>query len=158
MGSPRMPTNVPLAGRLRWTRRAALEVWSRSIGTFSLVATGAIALGVAFQDDSPPWETTLLGLALVLALPALWIALARLAERKYLSRPPKRFLAAAFGLDFGGIALVAAAVVLLQSRTSFAATMLTAGGVLEGAGTLILLAWFVAVLAVEPNGDHMHSL
>jgi len=153
-----MANDVTPEVRLPWTRRTALEAWNRSIGTLSLLATGAIALGAAFQGMSGAWEVTFLGLALVLALPALWIGLARVAERKYLSRPPKRFLAAALGVDFGGIALVAAAVVLLQSRPSSAATMLTAGGVLEGFGTLILLAWFFAVLVVEPNRDHMHSL
>lgn len=153
-----MLTAVTANGRLFWTRRTALEAWSRSIGTLSLVATSAIALGAAFQGISEAWEATLLGLALVAALPALWIGLTRLAERRYLSRPPKGFLAAALGFDFGGIALVAVAVVLLQSETSYAGTMLTAGSVLEGFGTLLLFAWFLGVVAVEPNGDHMHSL
>jgi hypothetical protein len=153
-----MPTAVTGSRRLPWTRRRALEAWSRSIGTLSMVATGAIALGAAFQGIPDAWEVTLLGLALVSALPLLWIGLTRLAEKRYLSRPPKRFLATALGFDFGGIALVATAVVLVQSETSDVRTMLTAGGVLEGCGTLLLLAWFLAVLAVEPGGDHMHSL
>ena len=158
MSPTRMPTAVSASGRPPWTRRTALEAWSRAIGLLSLVATGVIALGAAFQGLEGSWEHTLLGLALVSALPVLWIALTRIAERRYLSRPPKRFLAAALGLDFGGIALVVLAVVLLQSQTSDAEPMLRAGGVLEGCGTLLLAAWFVAVLAVEPGGDHMRSL
>ena len=158
MRSPYMPTTVAPNGHLPWTRRAALEYWSRSVATLSLLATSVITLGAAFQGASLAWETTLVGLGLVAALPSLWIGLARLAERRYLSRPPKGFLAAALGLDFGGIALVAAAVVLLQSHAADANTLMRAGGVLEGCGTALLVAWFVAVLAVEPCGDHMHAL
>ncbi len=35
-------------------------------------------------------EATIVGLGLVAALPRAWIGLARLAEKRYLSRPPKR--------------------------------------------------------------------
>ena len=98
----------------------------------SLLATSAIALGAAFQGIGEGLEYTLFGLALVSALPVLWITLARIAERRYLTRPTKGFLAAALGFDVGGIALVAGAVLLLQSETSEAAPLLTAGGLLEG--------------------------
>ena len=124
----------------------------------SLLATSAIALGAAFQGIGEGLEYTLFGLALVSALPVLWITLARIAERRYLTRPTKGFLAAALGFDVGGIALVAGAVLLLQSETSEAAPLLTAGGLLEGLGTLLILLWFVAARIVAPTGDHMHSL
>ncbi len=124
----------------------------------SLLATSTIALGAAFQGISGTLPYTLFGLALVSALPVLWITLARFAERRYLTRPPKRFLAAALGFDVGGIALVAAAVVFLQSQASEAASVFAAGGVLEGCGTLLLLLWFVAARIAAPTGDHMHSL
>jgi hypothetical protein len=153
-----MPNRVADSGHFPLTRRAALASWSRCIATLSLLATGAIALGAAFQGISGSLEYTLLGLVLVSALPLLWIALARVAERRYLTRPSKGFLAAALGFDVGGIALVAWAVVLLQSETSEAAPMFTAGGVLEGCGTLLLLFWFVVARVVAPTGDHMHSL
>src|SRR5512140_270938 len=158
MRPPSMPTPVTAAGHLPWTRRVALDFWSRSIAMLSLVATSTIALGAAFQGISGALEYTLIGLGLVSALPVLWITLARFAERQYLTRPPKRFLAAALGFDVGGIALVAAAVVLLQSQTSYAASMFTAGGLLEGCGTLLLLVWFGAARVLSPTGDHMHSL
>jgi Kef-type K+ transport system membrane component KefB len=153
-----MPTAVTANGRHPWTRRTALRAWSRSIETLSLVGASAIALGAALQGISDGWEVTLLGFALVLALPALWIGLTRLAEKRFLRRPPKHFLAAALGVDVGGVALVATAVVLLQSETSYAATILTAGGVLQACATLLLLAWFLAVLAVRPASDHMSTL
>jgi uncharacterized membrane protein len=153
-----MPKTDASCGRFPGTRHAALEFWSRCIAFLSLVATGVIALGAAFQGISRAWRYTFLGLALVIALPSLSIALARLAERRYLSRPSKRFLAAALGLDVGGIALVAAGVVLLQSETSSAAPLFTAGGVLAGCGTMLLVMWFVAAMAVAPTSDHMHSL
>ncbi len=158
MQPPQMPAAVSADGRFPRTRHAALEFWIRCVASLSLLATGAIALGAAFQGVSGAWRYTLFGLALVVALPSLSIALARIAESRYLSRPPKRFLAAALGLDVGGIALVAAAVVLLQSETSHAAPMFAAGSVLEGCGTLLVLLWFVAVMAVAPTSDHMHSL
>lgn len=151
-------TTTFAAGRTLWTRHAALEAWSRTIGLLSLVATGVISLGAAFQGLSAAWQYSLLGLGLVTVVPLLWIRLARFAERRYMSRPPKGFLAAALGLDFGGIALVALAVVLLQARTADAAWLLTAGELLEGCGTVVLGAWFVTVLAVEPCGDHMNTL
>ncbi len=153
-----MPTSVTVAGHFPWTRRVALEFWSRTIAMLSLLATSTIALGAAFQGLSGALEYTLIGLALVSALPVLWITLARFAEKRYLSRPPKQFLAAALGFDVSGIALVAAAVVLLQSQTSYAASLFTAGGFLEGCGTLLLVLWFVAARVVAPTGDHMHSL
>jgi hypothetical protein len=153
-----MSSIVSASGRAPWTRRTALEAWCRAIGVLSLVATSAIALGAAFQGITGSWPETLVGLSLVSALPALWIALTRVAEKRYLSRPPKGFLAASLGLDFSGIALVALSVLLLQSEASEAASLLTAGGVLEGAGTLLLGVWFVAVLAFEPSDDHMRSL
>ncbi|HQQ77955.1 MAG TPA: hypothetical protein PLB01_11420 [Thermoanaerobaculia bacterium] len=140
------------------TRRAALEFWSRSVSTFSLFATSVVALTTAFHGAPFPLDTALEGLALVGVLPAVWVALARLAERRYLSRPPKAFLAASLGLDCGGLLLVAAAIALLQSHALDAGTLLRAGGVLEGCGTVLLVAWFVAVLAVEPSGDHMRGL
>lgn len=158
MWPPRMRPAVPANGRLRWTRRTALGLWSRSIGLLSLLATGAIALGAAFQGIADAGKETLLGLALVAALPALWIGLTKLAEKRFLSRPPKGFLAAALGIDFGGIALVAAAVVLLQSQAVNAGALMTAGGFLEGCGTVLLLGWFVGVVVAKPVGDHMHSL
>lgn len=158
MQPPRMPKTVSASGRIPWTRRAALEYWSRCIGMLSLLATSTIALGAAFQGITGTLSYTLLGLALVSALPILWITLARFAERRYLARPSKRFLAAALGFDVGGIALVAAAVVLLQSQASEAAPVFTAGGVLEGCGTLLLLLWFVGARVVAPTGDHMHAL
>ncbi len=158
MRSRQMRTTVPANGRLPWTRRIALDYWSRSIGALSLLATGAIALGAAFQGIEGAPDYTILGLGLVLALPVLWIAIARLAEKRYLSRPPKRFLATALGLDAGGIVLVAASVLLLQSQTSEAAAIFTAGGVLEGCGTLLLLIWFAAVRLASPTNDHMHAL
>jgi hypothetical protein len=153
-----MPTAVTAVERPPWTRRAALKAWNRSIETLSLVATGAIAVSAAFRGISNSWEVTLLGLALVSALPAFWIGLARLAERRFLSRPPKTFLAAAFGFDVGGMLLVALAVVLLPFETSDAGTVLKAGGVLEGCGTLLLLAWFLMVLALAPKSEELHSL
>jgi hypothetical protein len=153
-----MTTAVTATRRFPWTRRAALKAWNRAIETLSLVATSAIFLAAAFQGISDTWEIILLGLAFVLALPALWVGLTRLAERRFLRRPPKPFLAAALGFDAGGIVLVAAAFVLLQSETSYAGTMLTAGGVLEGCGTLLMLGWFLAVLAVKSNGDHIPTL
>jgi hypothetical protein len=153
-----MPKPVSTSGRLPLTRRTALNSWTRCIGMLSLLATSAIALGAAFQGLTKAWEATLIGLALVLVLPLLWITLARVAERRYLTRPPKRFLAAALGFDVGGIALVAWAVVLLQSETSQAASLFTAGKVLEGCGTLLLLLWFAAARIVAPTGDHMHAL
>jgi hypothetical protein len=155
-----MPKAVSASGRFPWTRRAALEYWSRCVGTLSLTATGAIALGAAFQGISGGMDLryTLLGLGLVLALPVLWITLARVAERRYLTRPPKGFLAAALGLDVSGIALVAGAVILLQAESSEAAPIFAAGGVLEGCGTLMILLWFVGACVVAPTGDHMHSL
>ncbi len=158
MQPPRMPTAASTSGRFPLSRHAALEFWSRCVASLSLLATAAIALGAAFQGIGGPWRYTLLGLALVVGLPFLSIALARLAERRYLVRPPKKFLAAALGLDVGGIALVAAAAVLLQSETSHAAPMFAAGSVLEGCGTLLVLLWFVAAMAVAPTSDHMHSL
>ena len=158
MQPPRMPTAASTSGRFPQSRHAALEFWSRCVASLSLLATAAIALGAAFQGIGGPWRYTLLGLALVVGLPFLSIALARLAERRYLVRPPKKFLAAALGLDVGGIALVAAAAVLLQSETSHAAPMFAAGSVLEGCGTLLVLLWFVAAMAVAPTSDHMHSL
>ena len=158
MQPPQTPKPITSSGRFPRTRHAALEFWSRCIASLSLVATAAIALGAAFQGIGGPWGYTLLGLTLVVALPFLSIALARLAERRYLVRPPKKFLAAALGLDVGGVALVAAAVILLQSQTSNAAPMFTAGGVLEGCGTMLLVMWFVAAAAVAPTSDHMHSL
>jgi hypothetical protein len=158
MQPPRNPRADTPSGRFPRTRHAALEFWSRCIASLSLLATAAIALGAAFQGIGGPWRYTLVGLGLVVALPFLSIAFARLAERRYFARPPKKFLAAALGLDVGGIALVAAAVVLLQSQTSDAAPMFTAGGVLEGCGTLLLFLWFVAAMAVAPTSDHMHSL
>ncbi|MGA7989985.1 MAG: hypothetical protein WCC53_01005 [Thermoanaerobaculia bacterium] len=153
-----MPVAVTPVGRLPLTRRAALKAWGRSIATLSLVGTSAIALGAAFEGISDAWEVTLLGLALVLALPALWIGLTRLAEKRFLRRPPRGFLAAALGLDLGGVTLVATAVVLLQSETSNAGPILTAGGVLQGFGTILLLVWFFAVVAARPDGDHMPTL
>jgi hypothetical protein len=153
-----MPSPVAAGGRLPWTRRVALEYWSRSISMLSLLATSVIAFAAAFRGSFVDWDSTLLGLGLVAALPGLWIAVARIAERRYMSRPPKRFLAAALGLDFGGIALVAAAVVLLQSHGADAGSLMRAGGVLEGCGTVLLGAWFVAVIAARPSGDHMHGL
>ena len=158
MRPPCMPTTVALDGHLPWTRRVALEYWSRSVSTLSLFATSVVALTAAFHGSPLPWDTALAGLALVGALPAVWVALARLAERRYLSRPPKGFLAAALGLDCGGVLLVAVAVTLLQSHAVDAGALLRAGGVLEGCGTALLVAWFVAVIAVEPCGDHMHGL
>jgi membrane protease YdiL (CAAX protease family) len=153
-----MPIAVSSNGRFPWTRRAALEFWSRAIAILSLLATGAIALGAAFRGLSGTLPYTLVGLGLVLALPMLWITLARIAERRYLTRPSKGFLAAALGLDVGGTALVAAAVVLLQPEASQAASVFTAGGVLEGCGTVLLVLWFVAACVIAPTGDHMHSL
>jgi hypothetical protein len=153
-----MPSPVTANGRLPWTRRVALDYWSRSVAMLSLLATSVITLAAAFRGAPPDWDSTLLGLVLVAALPGLWIALARLAERRYLSRPPKPFLAAALGFAFGGVALVAAAVVLLQSQAADADSLMAAGGALEACGTVLLGAWFVAVLAVRPSGDHMHSL
>jgi hypothetical protein len=158
MQPPRMPRADTPSGRFPRSRHAALEFWSRSVAFLSILATAAIALGAAFQGIRGPWHYTLLGLGLVVTLPFLSIALARLGERRYLVRPSRKFLAAALGLDVGGIALVAAAVVLLQSQTSDAAPMFTASGVLEGCGTLLLLLWFVAAMAVAPTSDHMHSL
>jgi hypothetical protein len=158
MQPPQMPKAASTSGRFPWSRHAALEFWSRCIASLSLLATAAIALGAAFQGIGGPWRYTLLGLALVVALPFLSIALARIAERRYLARPSKKFLAAALGLAVSGITLVAAAVVLLQAQTSDAAPMFAAGGVLEGCGTLLLLLWLVASMAVAPTSDHMHSL
>ena len=158
MQPSRMPTSVSVRGRFPVSRRTALAFWTRCIATLSLLATSTIALGAAFQGIGGGLEYTLLGLGLVSALPVLWITLARFAERRYLTRPTKGFLAAALGLDVGGVALVAGAVVLLQSETSEAATLLTAGGLLEGCGTLLLLSWFLAARVVAPTGDHMHSL
>ena len=153
-----MPNAVSASGRFPWSRRTALEYWSRSISTFSLFATSVVALTAALHGAPLPLDTALTGLALVGVLPALWVALARLAERRYLSRPPKGFLAAALGFDCGGVLLVAVAVALLLSHAVDAGTLLGAGGVLVGCGTALLVAWFVAVVAVEPCGDHMHSL
>jgi hypothetical protein len=124
----------------------------------SLLATTAIALAAAFQGITLVWQYTILGLGFVAALPCLSIALARVAERRYLTRPSKPFLAAALGLDVGGITLVAAAVILLQSETSYAAPMFAAGGVLEGCGTLLLLLWFVAARVVASTNQHMRAL
>ncbi len=149
---------VVTSGRLPWTRRVALEYWNRCVTILSLVATSAIALAAAFRGDEVPWDVALLGTGFVLALPGLWIGLTRVAERKYLTRPPKRFLAAALGLDFGGIALVAAGIALLQAPPADAAPLLTAGGAVEGVVTALFLAWFLAVRAVEPCGDHMQGL
>lgn len=157
MQPPRPKTDTP-SGRSPRTRHATLEFWSRCVASLSMLATAAIALGAAFQGIGGTWRYTLLGLGFVVALPFLSIALARLAERRYLARPPRKFIAAALGLDLGGIALVAAAVVLLQSQTSDAAPWFTAGGVLEGAGTLLVVLWFVAAMAVAPTSDHMHSI
>ncbi|HEY3350751.1 MAG TPA: hypothetical protein VGM13_13325 [Thermoanaerobaculia bacterium] len=153
-----MPNADSASGRFPWTRRTALEYWSRSVSTFSLFATSVVALTSAFHGAPLPLDTALAGLALVGLLPVVWVALARLAERRYLSRPPKGFLAAALGFGCGGVLLVAVAVALLQSRAVDAGTLLRAGGVLEGCWTALLVAWFVAVLAVEPCGDHMHGL
>ena len=153
-----MPTSVSSSGRFAFTRRTALAFWTRCIAMLSLLATSAIALGAAFQGISGGLEYTFLGLGLVAALPVLWITLARFAEKRYLTRPPKGFLAAALGFDVGGIALVAGAVILLQSETSEAASLLRAGSVLEGCGTILLLLWFVAARVVAPTADHMHSL
>jgi hypothetical protein len=158
MQPSRMPTAVSASGRFPVSRRAALAFWTRCIAMLSLLATSAIALGAAFQGIGEGLEYTLLGLGLVSALPVLWITLARFAERRYLTRPTKGFLATALGFDVGGIALVAAAVVLLQSEASEAAPLFTAGGLLEGCGTLLLLSWFVAARVVAPTADHMHSL
>jgi hypothetical protein len=155
-----MPSSELSGGQPPLSRREALEFWSRAVGYLSLAATGAIALGAAFQDISGGMdlEYTLLGLGLVTALPVLWIALARFAERRYLTRPPARYIAAALGFDVSGIALVAGAVVLLQAETSAAAPVFAAGGVLEGCGTLLLLLWFLATRLVAPSSDHMHAL
>jgi hypothetical protein len=153
-----MPKSVSGSGRLPLTRRAALEFWSRCIAMLSLLATSTIALGAAFQGISGTLPHTLVGLALVSALPALWITLARFAERRLFSRPPKRFLSASLGLDVGGIALVTAAVVLLQAKTSHAASLFAAGELLEGCGTLLLLLWFLAARIAAPTSDHMHAL
>jgi hypothetical protein len=149
--------SVTAKGRSAWTRRVALDAWNRSIGTLSLVATGAIALGAAFRGFSDTWDEALIGVGLVAVLPALWVGLTRLAERRYFSRPPKRFLATVLGFDLGGIAFVAAAVLMLQSDVE-TAPLLTAGGLLEGCGTLLVLAWFTGVLAVAPGREHMHPL
>lgn len=158
MQSPRPPEGIYGRERFRWTRRTALQFWSRGIALLSLLATSAIALGAAFHGLLGTLTYTLLGLALVLALPALWITVARIAERRYFARPPKRFLAAVLGFDVSGVALVAAAVLLLQSETVPAASVFTAGGVLEGCGTLLLLLWFAAARLVAPTGHHMLSL
>lgn len=152
-----MLSSVTAIGHLPWTRRNALEAWNRSIGTLSLVATGTIALGAAFHGLSETWDEALLGVGLVAVVPTLWVSVTRLAERRYFSRPPKRFLAAVLGFDLGGIALVAAAVTMLQSDVE-TAKLLTAGGLLEGCGTLLVLAWFAGVLAVAPGNEHMHPL
>lgn len=158
MQPPRMPMAASASGRTFRTRRAALEFWSRTIAILSLLATSAIALGAAFQGSSGNFPYTLLGLALVSVLPVLWIALARFAEKRLFSRPPKRFLSASLGLDAGGIILVAAAVLLLQAKTSQAASIFAAGEVLEGCGTLLLLLWFLVARIAAPTDDHMHAL
>jgi nucleoside recognition membrane protein YjiH len=153
-----MPRAVSTSGRLPVTRRAALEFWSRCIATLSLVATSTIALGAAFLGISGTLPDTLVGLALVSALPFLWITLARFAEKRLFSRPTKRFLSASLGLDASGIVLVSAAVVLLQANTSHAASIFAVGEVLEGCGTLLLLLWFLAARIAAPTSDHMHPL
>jgi nucleoside recognition membrane protein YjiH len=153
-----MPRAVSTSGRLPLTRRAALEFWSRCIATLSLVATSTIALGAAFLGISSTLSDTLVGLALVSALPFLWITLARFAEKRLFSRPTKRFLSASLGLDASGIVLVSAAVVLLQANTSHAASIFAVGEVLEGCGTLLLLLWFLAARIAAPTSDHMHPL
>ena len=158
MQPPRMARAVSTSGRLPLTRRAALESWSRCIATLSLVATSTIALGAAFLGISGALPDTLVGLALVSALPVLWITLARFAEKRLFSRPTKRFLSASLGLDASGIVLVSAAVVLLQAKTSQAASIFAVGEVLEGCGTLLLLLWFLAARIAAPTGDHMHPL
>ncbi len=157
---PQMRTNVPINGRAPWTRRTALALWSRCVGALSLVATGAIALGVASQgiESEDDVQDMLLGLGLVLALPTLWIALTRFAEKRYLARPPKRFLAAALGLAVGGIALVAAAVALPLTEPSQVASIFRAGGALEALGTVLLLLWYAVIRVVAPTSDHMHAL
>jgi hypothetical protein len=153
-----MPKEVSTSGRFPSTRRAALQFWSRCIGMLSLLATSAIALGAAFHGSSGTLPYTLVGLAFVSVLPVLWITLARFAEKRLFSRPPKRFLSASLGLDAGGIVLVSAAVVLLQANTSHAASVFAVGEVLEGCGTLLLLLWFLAARIAAPAGDHMHAL
>lgn len=153
-----MPLSVSPVGRFPLTRRTALAFWTRCIAMLSLLATSTIALGAAFQGIGEGLQYTLLGLGFVSALPVLWITLARVAEKRYLARPTKGLLATALGFDVGGIALVAGAVVLLQSEASEAAPFLAAGGLLEGCGTLLLLLWFVGARIVAPTGDHMHAL
>jgi hypothetical protein len=154
-----MPADVSASGRIPWTRRVALEAWSRMIGTLSLLATSAIALGATVQgvSGSGAWAQTLRGIAFAAALPGLWILLTRIAEKRYLIRPSKGFLAAAFGFDVGGVALVVLAVLLLQAETADAAPLLKVGELLVSCGTLLVVAWFLSVL-VEPAGDHMHTL
>jgi len=158
MQPPHMLKAVTASGRFPWTRRAALQYWSRCIAMLSLLATSTIALGAAFQGISGTLAYTLVGLSLVSVVPVLWITLMRFAEKRLFSRPPKRFLSASLGLDAGGIVLVSAAVVLLQAKTSQAASIFAVGEVLEGCGTLLLLLWFLAARIAAPTGDHMHPL
>ncbi len=154
-----MRTTVPANGGPAWTRRnrpRLLEPLHRS----SLLGRDRRdrARSRLPGNERAPRITRSLGLGLVLALPVLWIAIARLAEKRYLSRPPKRFLATALGFDAGGIVLVVASVLLIQSQSLDAASIFAAGGVLEGCGTLLLLVWFLLVWVAAPTADHMHAL
>jgi uncharacterized membrane protein len=149
----------PVTGstRLPRTRNEALRFWMLAVASTALLETTVVALGAAFPAASSTHhetaEPTLRVLALAALLPALFLTLARFAEKKYQRRPPKALQAWQFGIYLAGTVLVSAGFLRHQANLDPSAPLLFAGEVLLGVATVLFTGWLASVILCTPAQD-----
>ena len=127
-----------------------------AIATTALVETGLVALGAAFPSAAAlrdGEEPTLRILAVAAALPLMFLALARVAEKKYQRRPSKVFQVWQFSVYLCGTALVSAGFLRRQANLDPAAPLVAAGEILLGAAACLFVAWMASVVLCTPAED-----
>lgn len=139
------------------TRASALERWRGGVVLFlaaqtMVVATGAVRhLGDAGFRESSAGDMVLFWVVGVAALPLLLLGATSFAERKLLTRPPKKLLAFQAGAFLCGSVLATAAVIRELDGADAPGALVAFAGALLLLSFLSLGAWFGATLLTLPD-------